>query len=94
MKGLIAFLILVVAPLAFWVESKGLALRQAGYGWVPFIEGIVTAAIFALVVSGLPGKKVAGTDDQGMPFFSRFWSVFGLLAIAKIVFAAILYFEA
>ena len=94
MKGLIAFLVLVVAPVVFWIESKGLELRQSGYGWAPFVEGIVTAAIFALVVSGLPGKKVVGTDDQGMPFFSRYWLVFGLLALVKIIFAIILYFEA
>jgi hypothetical protein len=90
MKGFIAFLVLVVAPIVFWVGEKGLSLRQDGYGWVPFASAPVLAAIFAFVVSGAPGKKLVGSDDQGQVFVGRFWAVFILLTVALLGVAFLL----
>ena len=94
MKGFIAFLVLLVAPLVFWVSGTGLELRQGGYGWVPFVSAPVLAAIFAFVVSGAPGKKLAGKDDQGNWFLGRFWAVFGFLTVILLGVAFLLLKEA
>jgi hypothetical protein len=94
MKGFIAFVALVVAPLIFWISEKGLELRQAGFGWVPFVTAPVVAALFAFIVSGLPGKKLAGKDDQGNWFVGRFWGVFAVLFVALIGIAIMLKIEA
>jgi hypothetical protein len=94
MKGAIAFLILVAAPIIFWVSEKGLELRQSGYGWVPFAFAPVAAAIFAFIVSGMPGKKLAGKDDQGNWFLGRFWAVFIFLTAVLLGVAYLLLQEA
>lgn len=87
--NLISFILLVIAPLVFFVSNTGLHMRQNGYGWIPFLTAIPQAALFALIVSGLPGKKVTGSDDAGF-FVGRFWGVFIFLGLALIGIAFIL----
>lgn len=89
-KGLFAFLGLVIAPLVFWISEKGLQLRQSGLDWVPFLTAPFLAALFAYIVSGPPGKKLVGSDDQGGVLLGRFWAVFIFLTIVLVGIAFLL----
>ena len=94
MKGFIAFLVLVIAPLVFFISEPGLAFRQSGGGFLPFVLAPLQAAIFAFIVSGKPGKKLAGQDDQGGWLLGRFWAVFIFLTVVLIGAAIALKLEA
>jgi len=94
LKGLIAFIVLVIFPLAFWVEGPGVELAKQGYIWIAFLYAPVSAAIFAYIVSGKQNGKVVGNpnsigkkDDQGGFLISRFWGVFSIVTVAQIVIA-------
>lgn len=94
MKGLFAFIGLVVAPLVFFISEAGLAFRQGGGSWLPFVLAPVQAALFAYIVSGKPGKKLVGTDDQGGVLLGRFWAVFIFLTLVLFAAAVALKLEA
>ncbi len=93
-KGLIAFVVVVIAPLVFFIGDAGLNFRQNGGGFLPFVLAPLQAAIFAFIVSGAPGKKLAGKDDQGNWLLGRFWAIFILLTVVLIGAAIALKLEA
>ena len=97
MKGLIAFIVLVILPLIFWIEGPGYNMAKEGHIWIAFVFAPVSAAIFAYLVSqkskgkvvGKPGSVVT-SDDQGQPLLSRFWAVFGIVTVIQLIIAFIL----
>jgi len=93
LKGLIAFIVLVILPLVFWLEGYGYTMRQNGFGWLVYLLAPITAAIFAFVVSGKPGKGLITRTDQGNIILSRFWWVFILLTVVNIGIAIMLSIE-
>jgi hypothetical protein len=94
MKGLIAFVVLIIAPLIYFIIEPGLAFRQAGGSWLPFVLAPFQAAVFAFIVSGKPGTKLAGQDDQGNWLLGRFWAVFIFLTVILLGAAIALKLEA
>jgi uncharacterized Tic20 family protein len=82
--NLVAFLVLVAGPIVFWISEKGLALRQEGFSWIPFVEAPVIALIMAFIVGGTPKGQVVGQDDQENKLISLFWGVFIMLTVALV----------